>query len=202
MTITELVEVSKSRVKVYMDQEFAFVLYKGELHKYGIKSGQELDENVISEIMNEVLPKRAKLRCMNLLKSRDYTREQLRQKLVLGGYPDKVCEEALDYVASYHYIDDMRYALSYIQYSQGCKSKRRIENDLRNKGITSDLLSKAWDQFYEEGNCIDEEEQIKHLLQKKHFIKEEADRDAIRRMYGFLIRRGFDSDKVSKILLR
>ena len=31
--------------------------------------------------MENVIPKRAKLRCMNLLKSREYTRQQMEEKL-------------------------------------------------------------------------------------------------------------------------
>lgn len=200
MIITELVDASKSRIKVYIDQEFAFVLYKGELHKYGFKLGQEVDEKLFDEIMNEVLPKRAKLRCLNLLKSRDYTREQLRLKLKLGGYPDQVSEVALDYVASFRYIDDSRYAMDYIQCSQDKRSKRRIENDLRKKGISPEVICKAWEQWNEEGNSIDEDEQIRKLLEKKHFVKEQADQNELRRMYGFLIRKGFDADKISKAL--
>ena len=64
--ITELKEVSSSRVKVYADEQPAFVLYKGELRKYGLKEGEELPPQVYEELLGEVLPKRAKLRCMNL----------------------------------------------------------------------------------------------------------------------------------------
>ncbi len=202
MIITELVEASKSRVKVYIDDEFAFVLYKGELRKYGIVLGQQLDENYFNEIMNEVLPKRAKLRCMNLLKSKDYTREQLRLKLKQGGYPEQVSEQALDYVASYKYIDDYRYAMDYIQCSQGLRSKRKIENDLKKRGVFPDVINKVWEQWMDEGNTIDEDELIRQLLLKKNFVKEEASEKEIRRMYGFLVRKGFDVDKISKALLR
>ena len=42
MLVTQVTELSKSRSKVYIDQEFAFVLYKGELRLYHIKEGEEL----------------------------------------------------------------------------------------------------------------------------------------------------------------
>jgi len=67
MLVTQVTELSKSRSKVYIDQEFAFVLYKGELRLYHIKEGQQLSEEDYRTIMQEVLPKRAKLRAMNLL---------------------------------------------------------------------------------------------------------------------------------------
>jgi len=40
MIITDLVDFNKKRVKVFIDEEFAFVLYKGELNLYGIKVGE------------------------------------------------------------------------------------------------------------------------------------------------------------------
>ena len=81
MTVTRIEEVSSSKVKVYVDEEFAFALYKGELRKYGIKEEKELTETVYREITGEILPKRVKLRCMNLLQKKDYTRKQLADKL-------------------------------------------------------------------------------------------------------------------------
>ena len=74
MLVTQVTELSKSRSKVYIDQEFAFVLYKGELRLYGVREQEELSEESYREIMQEVLPKRATLRCMNLLQSRRETR--------------------------------------------------------------------------------------------------------------------------------
>lgn len=201
MTVTELAEVSASKVKVYIDEQFAFVLYKGELRKYGLKEGRDIEPDVYKELLSEVLPKRAKLRCMNLLKTRDYTREQLRLKLKQGFYPDEIIEEALAYVASFRYIDDLRYAQDFINCSHTYKSRRRIENDLRTKGVSQDTIVKAWERWEDAGNEQDEEEQIRALLIKKHFDAGQADRKEIQRMYAFLARRGFDADKIRKVLL-
>lgn len=69
MIVTKITEVSKSRKKIEIDGEFAFVLYKGELSVYGIKENCEIKEEDYQGIMTKILPKRAKLRAMNLLKS-------------------------------------------------------------------------------------------------------------------------------------
>ncbi|MDE6127981.1 MAG: recombination regulator RecX, partial [Lachnospiraceae bacterium] len=149
-----------------------------------------------------VLPKRAKQRCLNLIKSRDYTREQLKLKLKQGGYPEQVIEEALDYAASGRYIDDLRYAESFIVCSHEHKSRRRIENDLLQKGVSAETIAAAWLQWEGEGNVQDEEEQIKALLTKKHFNAETADRKELQKMYAFLARKGFDGDKIRRLLLK
>lgn len=200
MIITELTEVSASRVKVYIDEQFAFVLYKGEFRKYGLKKGRAIEADVYKELLKEVLPRRAKLRCMNLLKSRDYTREQLRLKLKRGFYPDEVIEEALDYVASYHYIDDNRYVYEFINYNHIYKSRRRIENDLIKKGVSKDIISKVWDDWESEGNKQDEEAQIAKLLVKKKFDFKLASNQDKQKIYAFLLGKGYSSDKIRRAL--
>ena len=202
MVVTLLSEVSASRVKVYIDEHPAFILYKGELRKYGLREGEPIAERVYEELVCEVLPKRAMQRCLNLIKSRDYTREQLKLKLKQGGYPEQVIEEALDYAASGRYIDDLRYAESFIVCSHEHKSRRRIENDLLQKGVSAETIAAAWLQWEDEGNVQDEEEQIKALLTKKHFDAETADRKELQKMYAFLARKGFDGDKIRRLLLK
>ncbi len=88
MKVTRILELSKSRSKVYIDEEFAFVLYKGELRLYHVREGEELSEEDYNKIILEVLPKRAKLRAMNVLMGREETSEELRRKLVSGGYTE------------------------------------------------------------------------------------------------------------------
>ena len=167
MLVTQVTELSKSRSKVYIDQEFAFVLYKGELRLYHIKEGEELRTEDYRTIMQEVLPKRAKLRAMNLLQGREYTTSQLRTKLQQGYYPPEIIEQAIEYVAGFHYIDDLRYAVDYITYHENSRSRRRIEQDLQGKGISSATIEEAWQNWRENGGKQDEQSMIRELLRKK-----------------------------------
>lgn len=200
MKVTGIEEVSKSRSKVFIDEEFAFVLYKGELRLYHVCVGEELRSGDYKAIMEEVLPRRAKLRAMNLLKSRPYTTKQLGDKLRQGGYPQQVMQEALDYVASFHYTDDLQYAVDYIAAHEDRKSRLKIEQDLKNKGIPKEIMERAWNTWEEQGGSQDESEMIRELLRKKRYNPETADRKEIQRLYGFLLRKGFSSEQVRKVL--
>lgn len=200
MRVTGLEEISKSRSKVFIDQEFAFVLYKGELRLYHICEDQEMAQADYEEIMTNVLPRRAKLRAMNLLKSREYTTKKLRDKLREGGYPEEVIEQALDYVAGYHYTDDLRYAETYITDHEGTRSRRRIEQDLRDRGIDRDTLEKAWQQWEQKGGIQDEEAMIRRLLEKRHYDPETADMREKQKTYGFLMRKGFSQEAIRRTL--
>lgn len=201
MKVTGMEELTKSRYRIYIDDEFAFVLYKGELRLYDIVVGRELGREDYQEIMNVLLPKRAKLRAMNLLMSKEYTVKQLRDKLKDGGYPEQIVEEALEYVASYHYTDDLRYAVGYIMGHESTRSRRRIEQDLMGKGIDAVTLQKAWLQWEEQGGAQDETAMIQALLAKKHYDPETADEKEKQRMYGFLMRKGFSGEAVRKAVL-
>ena len=201
MMITEVAAVTKSRYRVVLDGETAFILYKGELHRFHIQQGEELEEDARQSIFHEILPKRAKLRCMNLLKARDYTRKQLEDKLKQGGYPTDIIEEAIAYVESYGYINDENYARSFIEYNMQTKSRKRIENDLSQKGVSKELIRKVFDELKEDGLEIDEAAMIKELLLKKNFHFQESTYEERQKMCAFLYRKGFHADTISKVLL-
>lgn len=202
MTVTEITEISKTKSKVLLDTGVCFALYKSEIRKYGMEKDTEISKACYDTIMNDVLLKRAKLRCMNLLKSRDYTEHQLRMKLRQGVYPDDIIDAAVAYVASYGYINDFRYAQTYIAYAGKTKSKRQIENSLVGKGISKDVIERAYEQCTEEDSVTTEEELIDRLLEKKHFDREHAAYEECQKMIGFLYRKGFALDKIYKAVGR
>lgn len=201
MIVTQISEASKSRYRVYLDGQFAFILYKGELRRFQIKDNQELPEEIYQEIMTQILPKRAKLRSMNLLQSKDYTRRQLIDKLKQGEYPQECIEEAVAYVESYGYIDDERYARDFIEYHLTSRSRTRIETDLMRKGIDRDVIRMAFQQLTDLGVEQDELTLACELLRKKKYCADTATRQEQQKMYGFLYRKGFRPDIISRALL-
>ena len=201
MIVTDLIPISKGRYKVYIDQEFAFVLYKGELHLYGVEAGAKVDDAYYEEIIGAVLPKRAKLRAMNLLQKRAYTTKQLRDKLKEGFYPEEIIEEAIAYVSSYHYLDDHRYALDYITYHAEVKSEKKLQYDLLNKGISAETIAAAFDEWHELGGDQNEIEMIRKQLEKKKYSSD-SDIKEKQKMYSYLLRKGFSQENVNKVLGR
>lgn len=198
MRVTRLEELSRSRYKVYVDDSFAFVLYKGELRLYGIREDEELTEQAHAQIMGEVLPRRASLRCMNLLKSRAYTESQLRRKLEEGLYPEESIDAAIQYVKSYHYVDDARFARDYIVNQKEKKSRRVIEMDLAAKGVSRELVEEAFSEIEEDGDGPDEEKLALMWLSRRRFDPATADFSEKRRMAAFLYRKGIGGETVRR----
>lgn len=201
MTITEITAINKSRYRVTLDEETHFVLYRGELHRFQMKQGEELSEEDYESIFREILPKRAKLRCMNLLKTKDYTRRQLEDKLKQGEYPAEIIEDAIAYVESYGYVNDENYVRNFVEYHMQTRSRKRIENDLQQKGIRREIISKVFDELSEDGLEMDETSMIQNFLLKKNFHAGTATDKDRQKMYGFLYRKGFRADAISRALL-
>ncbi|WP_022765614.1 regulatory protein RecX [Butyrivibrio sp. XPD2006] len=200
MVITEIKELDKKRSKIYIDGEFAFVLYKRELRDYSIREGQELTETNYQDIIDVVLPKRCKLRAMNLLQKKDYTEKQLRDKLSEGLYPGDIIDDAIHYVKAYHYLDDERYARDYITYHMSIRSRNRIIQDLTGKGISKDIFMPIVEELYLEEDADVELEQIRKLLAKKHYDPEETDFKEKQKIMAFLMRRGFQMSDIRRAM--
>ncbi len=198
MIIQAVKPLTKKKSRVITDGELTFVLYKGEISRYHLREGRELSEETYEEILEEVLKKRAKLRALHLLTAQDRTEHQLREKLRKDGHPNEVIDCAVDYVKSYHYIDDAGYANSYVQSMRGKKSARWIRIELEKKGISQDDITGAME--YLEGES--EEPVIEKLVRKRAGEPHRLSEKEMRRLYGYLMRRGFCGSEIGKVLRR
>ena len=201
MIVTDIIEVTKAKSRVFLDGEFAFVLYKGELRLYNIRKGEEVMQETVDEILHVILPKRAKKRSLMLLQKKDYTEEELSRKLYDGEYPPEVVEEAVVYVKSFHYIDDDRYCRAYINCYSSKWSRQQITLKLMNKGISKERIKRVLEELQQEGELEDSEELLIHdILRKKHYDFHAADAKTRQKMYQHLAYKGFSSEKIRKAL--
>ena len=135
---------------------------------------------------------RAKRRALHILERSDRTEQELREKLSKNYLPE-VVDAAVEYVKSYHYIDDHRYAVNYLNSRGRVKSSRQVEQELLyKKGISKAVLEEA----REEAEPQDEREQIRRWIEKKHIDPVNAAPEEKRRFYQFLRRRGFRSSDI------
>lgn len=197
MIVTDLIDISKKQCKVMVDEEFAFVLYKGELHLYGISIGKEMTDACYHKIVDEVLCRRCKLRAMNLLKERNYSEKRLHEKLMNGNYPPECVDAAMEYVKSFGYVDDARYAQDFLFYHGKKLNRQQIILKLRQRGIPDDIIRDAYQSFCESGEKTPDEELIHRQLEKKHFPGlESCTLEEKNKFLRSLIQKGFSMDAV------
>lgn len=197
MTVTKIEPVTKTRYKVYVDGQFAFVLYKGELSRYHIAEDSELEEETYQSIRKEIILKRAKLRAMHLLNDMGRTESQLRTKLLQNDYPSDIVEEAIAYVKSFGYINDAEYARNFIENRKEKKSKKEICAALCQKGLQKDLIETALEESYANDDSI---AAIEAIVRKKKFDSKSTDYREMQKMMGYLVRKGFRYDDIRQVI--
>lgn len=197
MKVTALQPVNKTKWKVELDGRFAFVLYKGELSRFGIEEGAVLPEETCVRIQKEVVLKRAKLRAMHLLTDMARTESGLREKLRQGMYTEEIIDQAVAYVKSFGYLDDYKYAEQFIDSRKKSKSEREIRAILRNKGISQEII----DQAFEDAKTEDgDREAIRALIGKKHIDLCTATDQELQKLYGYLARKGFRYEDIRQVI--
>lgn len=197
MQVVQIEELDKKRVRIVLEDGTCFPLYKGEKRRYELRENEELSEEQFQEIRQEILIKRARRRTMHLLEKMDRTESQLRMKLRQGCYPEDVIEDAIAYVKSYHYLDDLRYAQNYVRSQKERKSQRKIQMELAGKGVSREVIQQAVEEEYQQEK---EQELILKWMEKRHYSARTADLKEKRKMYQFLLRRGFRSNDILHVL--
>lgn len=86
---------------------------------------------------------RAKKKAMALLLHNDRTEWQLRDKLARSGFSEEAVDEAVEYVRSFHYIDDERYAVRFVEIYHETRSIKRLRQDLYKRHVPDEYIEIA-----------------------------------------------------------
>ena len=146
--------------------------------------------------MEDVL-KQAKLKALSLLTDMDRTEEQLRQKLKQRSYEDDVIDGAIDYVKSFGYIDDAKYAKRFVENRKRTKSRQEMIALLSQKGVKREDIAEALEECYTSEDAV---EAIRHLAEKKHYSPEESTDKEKKKIYDYLVRKGFRHEDIRQVI--
>lgn len=186
--------LGKGRYRVAFDNGVSCILYRSEAAQLSIEVQCSLTDENYDYLINEIVGKRAKKRAMHILEQMDRTEHQLREKLARGEYPQECIDSAVEYVKKYRYLDDERFASSYVRYHQEKLSRQQLSVKLSQKGVSKDIIAEALEMEYE----ADDGEKIRNLLSKRHFDPDNTDRQENNKIYQYILRRGFKSSDILK----
>jgi regulatory protein len=143
---------------------------------------------------------RAKNAAYRLLTYRPRSRAELKQKLVDKGFDEAIIEAVVDYLEKLGYINDRQFAEQWAAGRIRLRGfgRRRIEQELRNKGIGQDIIADALCGVF---GTETELETARGVAEKKLNTMNFMDRETRRRrLAGFLGRRGFSFETIRKVL--
>lgn len=183
--------------KIYIDPEYkeGIYLYPGEIKKEKLIDGESIREEELERMRKEYAVPRAKKRALGILVKRDRTEKELRDKLEDSCNDQQSIEDAVNYVKSFGYVDDLNYARDYLYFKKAKKSYPLIRKELKEKGISSGIL----DLVFEEAGPQKEEDLIPQI---KKYVRKFAELDPVakRKTCAHFCRKGYPMGMVRDIL--
>ena len=192
--IAQIEKLDKGKRRIRFENGESCIAYYSEIRGLHLEEDAYVSYEIYEKLFKEVVGKRAKKRALHLLEQMDRTEQQLREKLMASEYPVRCIDDAIEYVKSFHYLDDERYAQTFTRYKKDKMSRQQIMQKLMMKGVSREIVSEAIEEEYD----VDETVHIRSILEKKHFSNETADEGEFRRVYNYLLRRGFRSNDILK----
>lgn len=136
---------------------------------------------------------KATKKAMGLLQHMDRTEWELRSKLEQAGFSEEAVEEAIQYVAGYHYIDDERYAKRFVEIYRESRSMQRIRQDLQKRHVPEQWITLAI-----EAVDADDTPALQKALEKLLRGKTELSYEEQQKVMAKLYRRGFRLDAIHR----
>jgi regulatory protein len=132
-----------------------------------------------------------------LLSRQAYSTAQVKEKLLKKEVSNDIIVQVLEKLESYRFLDDSRFAETYVQSRQKRKGRIALRRELQQKGIAETIVEKTL-------SALDDDTQLETaltLLQKQLPRLRTGDpRKSYGKAYAFLARRGFTSDIIRKTL--
>lgn len=189
------------RVGVFIDDEFAFGLTLEIAIREGLKKGVELSIEAQQALLNDEEGHRARAVALNYVDYQARTVEEVRRKLCKKGYNDVDSEDAIQYLLGYGFLDDEAYAKSYVRgrFAGSGYGPRRLRAELIRKGVSSSIIANALTELVKE---VDLESKARQLAHRRwESLSREPDiRKRKKKLFDYLVRRGFDYHIVSRIV--
>lgn len=202
MFVTQLEQIGQSKVKVYIDDNYVFMLYQKEVDHYKLKAGTSITNEDYENIIEDTVYKRAKLKALSVLKFMDRTEYELRQKLADAGFTEDIINRTISYVSGYDYLNDERYASNYVRNKMSTKSRLAIRTELLHKGIDKDILDRIIQTEYENDELEEDAEltAIRKAVAKKTKSPGSLSPEQRQKLIASLYRKGFDISKIRQII--
>lgn len=134
-----------------------------------------------------------------LLKFRPRSEKELYQRLKKKKIDEAIIKETLSFLKDKNFIDDNYFAKAWIE-SRLKKpfGLRRIKEELRFKGIDKEIISRTIEEL--SVNYSEEEAVLKVAKAKLDKLKGIAPDKAKRRVFDYLLRRGFSADIIIEVI--
>ncbi|HZQ05715.1 MAG TPA: regulatory protein RecX [Anaerolineae bacterium] len=175
-----------NRFNLYIDDHFAMGL--SVYVAAGIRVGQELSRADLEKLQRAEQLEDARERALRYLEVRPRSEQEIRQQLLKKGFPEEIIVQVIARLQESNLLGDRDFAKFWVENREGFKprSKRALQYELRQKGVSSEEITRAVKK-------VDERDSAYRAAQSKALRWQDLDPQEFReKLTGFLARRGFD----------
>ena len=167
--------------------------------KSGLRVGLHVDLGMLAEVTREDNRIRAKSAALDMVRMRDVSCRQMRDRLRRKGFDDETMDYAIATLTKLGYLSDARFAAEFVASRSRRNPRGRfgLSHELANRGIDRDTIDRALTAL----SPTNERELAVRAATKQMPVYRTLPPDvAKRRLHDFLVRRGFAYDIVLSVM--
>ena len=186
----------QNRFSLYIDDHFSMGLSINVAAS--VRVGQELSRTELEALLKAEQLEEARDKALSFLEVRPRSEREIRERLKKKSFPDEIIDQVLTRLGDVKLVDDRDFAKFWVENREGFKprSKRALQYELRQKGVSSENITRAVKK-------VDETDSAYRAAHSKALRYQSLDAVAFReKLSGFLARRGFDYSITKKTVER
>ena len=197
MIITSLSHYKGKTFEVEFDEQKKLYLHIDIITDFGLSQGMDIERTELKKIVYASNFRRAYEYALYRLDYRDYSAEEIYEKLLETYKNESLCLEVVKKLARAGIINDERYAEKLARKLVESKKLgyRRTVREMAQKGLTEDTIEKALEQYDSAFG-----ENLRTLLRGKYsrFLTDREDRKSVEKVKSALVRLGYGYDEINR----
>ena len=194
-TITEITvqKKDKNRANIILDGSYYCALNIETVVKHNLKKGIMINEKLLDDYQLESEKSNAYNMVLKLISTRYKTQKEIYVYLQEKGYLPVVIFYVINKLNEYHFIDDEKYAESYVAHKIQKDGGLKIKQELLKKGVSEDIIDRVLEK--QSG----QEDVIKTLAEKYMKNKEDTKENYIK-LFRYLQNKGFEYEQIKSAI--
>lgn len=193
ITALKIQQKNKNKVNVFLDNTYFCSLAIEVVVKNNLKPNMIIDETLIEKWQLESEKTFAYEKALKLISTRYKTQSEVEEYLKQKGYLPSTVFYVIKKLLEYDFINDERYAESFVYHKSQKEGVNKIKQQLFSKGIKEEIIDKALKQ-------IDNQSQQISVLAEKYMKNKDNTKENLAKLYRYLMGKGFTYDDIKQVI--
>ena len=193
ITALKVQQKNKNKVNVFLDNTYFCSLALEVVMKNNLKPNMLIDEALIEKWQLESEKTFAYEQALKLISTRYKTQRETEDYLKQKGYLPATVFYVIKKLLEYDFINDERYAESFVYHKSQKDGINKIRQQLFAKGVKEDIIEKALAK-------IDNQYQQIEQIAEKYMKNKEETKENIAKLYRYLMGKGFNYEDIKQVI--